>query len=184
MKKHITLFLTFAFIVFLADAQNIKIKEPEFIGNVVFVNDSIGDGLPLEFQQGNLKMKSNGVSFIPGANLIAGKTSMKYYVNGISSPVVLLKKENLYFIVRASSNDFDPIATIKIFKMTITKKSRTIEVVSMSSMGRQNDPTITLVTFKGKKYGVNSYIIEISTIEPGEYAISTIEGNFYMFAIK
>jgi hypothetical protein len=183
MKKSILLGLILCSFI-LAQGQDIKIKEPEFIGNVVFVNDSIGDGLPLEFQQGQLKVKSNGASFIPGASLVAGKTSTRYYVDGVTSPVVLTQKSDLKFIVRPTSNLLDPVTTVKIYSMKVIKKSRTIELASYSSLGRQNDSNIKMIAFKGKKYGQNSYLIDIPTIEPGEYAISTTEGNFYMFSIK
>lgn len=182
MKNSVTFFL--ALLPLFCLGQNISIKEPEFVGNVVFVNDSIGEGLPLEYQKATLKVKSNSATYIPFANLAAGKTSSNYVVSGVQSSLVINKNNNLQFILRYYSNDEDPRALIKVYKFKADKKNRFIEVYKVSTMGKQQETEDVNINFKASKYGENSYLIVIPSLEVGEYGISTQEGNFYLFSIS
>ncbi|HPI43702.1 MAG TPA: hypothetical protein PLH91_00590 [Tenuifilaceae bacterium] len=182
MKNSLIFFL--ALLPLFSTGQNVSIKEPEFIGNVVFVNDTIGEGLPLEYQKATLKVKSNSATYIPFANLAAGKTSSNYIVSGIQSSLIVRKNNNLQFVLRYSSNDEDPRALIKVYKFKTDKKNRFIEVYKVSSMGKQQETEDVNINFKASKYGDNSYLINIPSLEVGEYGITTIEGNFYLFSVS
>ena len=90
---------------------NITIPEPEFSETAVFVNDSIGNGILLEYQS-------------------ALKTKIKYMTTQLilefkmcCSPVTI---DSLYsqFIVRVTDNSINPYELISIVKMKIDNTKR------------------------------------------------------------
>lgn len=169
----------------LLNAQ-VKISEPEYSGNIVYVNDSVGSGIKLEQQTASVITKANGASYVPVVGLFAGKATSKYVVQGSSSPIKIDKKTNLKFIVKVSDNSVDPSTVIYVFKLNPEKGIRTIEIASANMVGDSKSGDIKYLTFKSKKYGQSSYLIELDNIESGEYAITLASRRdiFNMFSIK
>ena len=50
MRRNLLILSFLLFSVSLLNGQKIKVKEPEFSGTAIFVNDTIGDGILLEHQ--------------------------------------------------------------------------------------------------------------------------------------
>jgi len=185
MKK-IALIIFLSLTIGSAFSQEIKITEPEFIGNILFVNDTIGVGVKLEQQVCSLSSKSNAASYVPFVGLAAGKSKTMSVVNGSSSPVKIEKKEKIQFIVKVANNSVDPSTIINIFKLTSEKDKRTLELASAKVIGGSKAGDIQFIPFQGKKYGESSYLIEISSLEQGEYAMTLAERRdlFHMFCIQ
>jgi hypothetical protein len=167
--------------VVTAKAQVIKIVEPEFAGNVVFVNDSIGNGITLEKQTSFIKSNGNASLYVTGI----GKVKSSSIVKGNKSDVRINKKTNLMFIVRVTDNSIDPVSVINVFPLQQKADKRYVEVGSATTFSGTKANDIAFLQFKGKKYGTSSYLIEISNIEPGEYAITLPERRdiFSMFGV-
>ena len=183
MKK--LLFITLLFSCIALNAQ-IRIEEPEFSGNVVFVNDSIGDGIKLEIQTASIKTNSNGAAYVPVVGLFAGKATSKNAIQGTASTVQIDKRTKVQFIIKVSDNSVDPVTVINIFKLKVEKNKRTLDVASASALGSSKSGDITYLPFQGKKYGKSSYLLTIENIEPGEYAITLANRRdiFNTFGIK
>ena len=167
------------------NAQSIKIKEPEFAGNIVYVNDSIGNGLRLEQQASSMKTSANAAAYIPVANLFAGKATTKSVIKGCCSAVQITEKSNIRFIIKVTNNTVDPTTVVNVFKLKQKKDTRTVELASASSFGSVKSGDIDFISFVGTKYGESSYLIEIPNLEVGEYAITLAERRdfFNMFGI-
>lgn len=180
-RKFFLAFLSLGLMTF-ANAQTIKISEPEFAGSMVYVNDTIGSGIPLEKQVCSMKTKAGASMYIVGV----GKVTSSSVVKGKSSPVRIQKKENLQFIIRVTDNSVDPSTIINVFKLTEKKDTRTVELASAGTFQASKSNDIQYLPFVGKKYGDSSYLIEISSIETGEYAITLPERRdlFYMFGVE
>lgn len=166
--------------------DNIKITEPEFAGNIVYVNDSIGKGLRLEQQTASTKSSANAAAYIPGARMVAGKATSKNVINGCCSPVQIDQKTNVRFIVKVKDNTIDPTTIINIFKLKQEKNKRTVELASTNTWGTTKSGEIEFISFYGTKYGESSYLIEIPALESGEYAMTLADRRdfFNLFQIK
>ena len=184
------IFLTLVYFITISNsikAQNINIIEPEFIGKIIFVNDSVGNGQFLEFQTSSTQSKVNAALFIPFVNFFAGKVKILSVFNGCCSPMIINKSKNLMFIVKVKDNSIDPETIIKIFKLksNTKKNNRTIEISSASTTEAKTG-NINYINFKSKKYGETSYLIEVDSLENGEYAIinSSNKDVYNLFAVK
>jgi hypothetical protein len=183
MKK--LLFIAFVFNCIVLNAQT-KIEEPEFSGNVVYVNDSIGSGIRLETQTASIKTNANGMAYVPVIGIFAGKATSKNAIQGVASSVQIDKRIKVQFIVKVSDNSIDPVTVINVFKLKVEKNKRTIDLASASALGSSKSGDIAYLTFQGKKYGKSSYLLTIDTIEPGEYAITLANRRdiFNLFGVK
>ena len=90
-----TIFFTTFFLLFVncVIAQTINIKEPEFAGNIVYVNDTIGNGIRLEQQTASSKTSANAAAYIPGARLVAGKATSKMLLTAVVLQYKFNKKQ-------------------------------------------------------------------------------------------
>ena len=150
MKKNLLILLFLLFSITKANCQkgkNIRITEPEFSGNAVFVNDTIGSGVLLEQQTatiGKVKLRSK-------------ETSLE--VNSCCS-TVFADTINSQFIVRISDNSINPDDVISIVKMNIENNKRSWKFSKPET-----------VEFKAKKYGTSSYLITVPKLTIGQYGI-------------
>ncbi len=183
MKK---IFCIFSLINFAFLNAQIKISEPEFSGNIVYVNDSVGSGIKLEQQTASGSTKANGASYVPVVGLFAGKATSKNIVKGSTSSIQIEQSKKISFIIKVSDNSIDPTTMVNIFKLNSESDSRTIEISSAKVIGGEKSGDIKYLSFNGKKYGQSSYLIEVDNIEKGEYAItlSSRRDLFNMFGIK
>lgn len=148
--------------------STVSLSEPEYVGNISYVDSS--EGLTLEKQRASTKLRS-GMFTVKSSNIVKGATS----------PVRVSSGEAVRFIVRAASNDVDPVQVINIFQMTSNakKKYRQLEV---SKAGRFSGSgmNIDFIPFTSKKYGKTSYLITLNNLAAGEYAM-TLDGSRDMF---
>lgn len=180
--KTISIIITILLTANYTFSQNIKILEPEWEGNAVYVNDSVGSGLELEKQKAYSKANANASLIVTGV----GKVKAKSCVNGGSSNVIINSNKNIQFIVKHSSNKVDPRMIINLFKLESDSKKRCAEVASLGSFSGSKTRNIDYVQFTAKKYGETSYLITIESIEDGEYAL-TLESSrdvFNLFSIQ
>lgn len=181
MKIVFVLICSFLFLNEL-HAQRFKITEPEFSGNMVYVNDTIGEGISLEKQTCSTKTQGSASLYITGI----GKVKSSSLVKGYQSDIRINQHSKLNFIIKVTDNSIDPITLINIFKLEQKKNYRLVELGASGTFSGVTSNDIKFLKFKGKKYGTSSYIIEIDSIEPGEYAITLAERRdlFNMFGIN
>lgn len=162
--------------------QNTTIPEPEYTGNIVFIED--GQSKPLEKQKASTKAKAGASMYIVGV----GKVKASNVVTGVRSPVRVPKKDSIQFIVRVFDNNVDPFELINIFKLeqNPNKNNRFIEISSVGTFSGASSNDISFIPFQAKKYGEKSFLVQIDKqLVPGEYAI-TLEGTretFNMFGV-
>jgi hypothetical protein len=147
MKSNLLILSLLLFSVSLLNGQTIKVKEPEFSGTAIFVNDTIGDGILLEQQtatMGKVKLRSK-------------ETSLE--VNSYCSPV-FADSINSQFIVRVSDNSIKPDDVISVVKMNIENSKRSWKFSKPET-----------VEFKATKYGTSSYLLIVPKLTIGQYGI-------------
>ena len=147
MKRNLLILSFLLFSVSLLNGQTIKVKEPEFSGTAIFVNDTIGDGILLEQQtatMGKVKLRSK-------------ETSLE--VNSCCS-TVFTDSINSQFIVRVSDNSIKPDDVISVVKMNIENSKRSWKFSKPET-----------IEFKATKYGTSSYLITVPKLPIGQYGI-------------
>ena len=147
MKRNLLILSFLLFSVSLLNGQTIKVKEPEFSGTAIFVNDTIGEGILLEQQtatMGKVKLRSK-------------ETSLE--VNSCCS-TVFADSINSQFIVRVSDNSIKPDDVISVVKMNIENSKRSWKFSKPET-----------VEFKASKYGTSSYLITVPKLPIGQYGI-------------
>ena len=161
MKRSLLILSFLLFSIAQANCQevkNIRITEPEFSGTVVFVNDTIGNGILLEQQT---------------ATLEEGIVTLKYAVKHCCSSV-FADTINSQFIVRVSDNSINPNDVISITNTKIENTKRTWKYSKPET-----------IEFKAKKYGTSSYVISVPRLHPGQYVISFKNSNSVnLFGVK
>ncbi len=175
MKKIIfsTVFAMFSMFGF---AQADAVYEPEYVGQICVVNP---DGSHTLLPKEKVDMKSSSSKFgmipIPGSSLL-DKSKTCAVVKGVSSQVVF-PAGKLTLIFRAGENKKDPKEFIGFVKFEVKKNKRQAQVAKSSLLGGISvNSDFNDVPYTAKKYGEESYIIEIDNIEAGQYAFSY--GNF------
>ena len=147
MKRNLLILSFLLFSVSLLNGQTIKVKEPEFSGTAIFVNDTIGDGILLEQQtatMGKVKLRSKETS------LEANSCCSTVFADSINSQ----------FIVRVSDNSIKPDDVISVVKMNIENSKRSWKFSKPET-----------VEFKATKYGTSSYLITVPKLPIGQYGI-------------
>ena len=147
MRRNLLILSFLLFSVSLLNGQTIKVKEPEFSGTAIFVNDTIGDGILLEQQtatMGKVKLRSK-------------ETSLE--VNSCCS-TVFADSINSQFIVRVSDNSIKPDDVISVVKMNIENSKRSWKFSKPET-----------VEFKATKYGTSSYLLTVPKLPIGQYGI-------------
>src|SRR5664280_2250325 len=101
MKRNLLILSFLLFSVSLLNGQTIKVKEPEFSGTAIFVNDTIGKGILLEQQtatMGKVKLRSKETLL-----------EVNYCCSTVFADTI-----NSEFIVRVSDNAINPYDVISI----------------------------------------------------------------------
>lgn len=155
------------------EAPEITCSEPEFIGEVFFVNPDDGTPVKLEKQTVMMRSRVNATGIIFGI----GKAKTKMVVEGTSAAVRLDGSKPIQMIVRAVDNNTDPMAIINIFRFECSKKQRLAELASVSTFGSVKTGKLDYVSYSGKKYGESSYLLTLDKCEPGEYGITVQNPN-------
>ena len=161
--------------------------EPEFSGNIVFVDNGVAT--PLEKQKASASTKVGASVYITGV----GKATGYNIVKGVKSPVRINRANDYEFIIRVKDNTIDPREVVSIFKLEQKihkKENKSFRFLAVSDAGTfsgSKSLDIDYISFNAKKYGESSFIISIDTpLESGEYAITLEDsrGTFNMFGIE
>jgi len=159
------------------NTQQSGIKEPEWIGQVVYVDNQ--ETLELESQKAYFKGNESASVFIIGI----GKYKEKWMVKGNKSSFRIKSNNNIKFIVNAGSNELNPKSVIKIVKLLTNKKNKRYYIESSyGTYTGSKSGDLDLVSFKAKKYGETSYEVLIPNVGDGEYAMiinDSIDWNLF-----
>ncbi len=147
MKRNLLILSFLLYSVSLLNGQTIKVKEPEFSGTAIFVNDTIGDGILLEQQ----------TAILGKVKLCSKETSLE--VNSCCS-TVFADSINSQFIVRVSDNSIKPDDAISVVKMNIENSKRSWKFSRPET-----------IEFKTTKSGTSSYLITVPKLPIGQYGI-------------
>ncbi len=143
-----------------------EIKEPEWVGQVVYVDN--GKTTELESQKAYYKANSSVSTFIIGV----GKRTMKHMVNGNKSSLRVKSNNNIKFIVKTHTNVLNPKSIIKIVRLLTDKKNKRYYIGTTSgTFSGSKSGDLDLIKFKAKKFGKSSYEVLISNVGDGEFAI-------------
>lgn len=173
VTRKITNPLTFFLILFFLFNNFLQAQEqyePEFIGEVLIIklNDEI-ELLSKEFPE-----YSSGISF--SANSF---NAHSLNLKGKNSVTKLANHNPLKLVVRALDNNSDPLSIITIYNFKTKGNKRTI-LLSENNEGtllKSKNHTKGLLNYKAKKYGQNSYLIELDNLQKGEYGIIVTNPN-------
>ncbi|MDP2692581.1 MAG: hypothetical protein Q8O88_02990 [bacterium] len=164
-------------------AQEITVAEPEFEGQIFYVDNNTQ--VDLEDNVYSSKQGSSVGRMISGI----GKVKATIVVKGNTSPVQLKKKENMFFICNYNgTNATLPTKIIETLKFEKKRETREYVVASSSNVSGQTEGgVVDFVKFQAQKYGNHSYLVEFVDLRPGEYGFS-IGGedsgkNVYMFTV-
>jgi hypothetical protein len=147
-------------------AQTVTVEEPEFINTSVFVKNNtsikLEKAIPHEYSRPTA-----------GSILVGGYGRVRFnQVKGSASSVKIQNDEKLTFIVRAYTNEIDPVDAIAIIKLEVTGSNRKYRVMQDDLFGQSKSADIQYISYEAKKYGKSSYMIVLNQKpEPGEYAI-------------
>jgi hypothetical protein len=164
------------FLLSSAPAQEINIHEPEFTGIILLVKDS-NTSEKLEKQKA-----STGTKADVGAALFGiAKGKGMNIVTGASSPVRVENGEKVKLIVKVKENDRDPMEVINVFRLEqdLTKDKRVV-IVGTVNFNKTSSANIDFIPFDATKYGASSYLVELSNLSSGEYAL-TLDGSRDVF---
>lgn len=126
---------------------------------------------------------AGGVSSAAGTvSGLAGSSGMDVvFKGGHSSYVLDANGKDVRLLIKAESNETDPMDCYRIVRFNSSKKERRIQWIEFESslIGTKKTRNAGYVQFAGHKYGQQSYLLTIpaSELEKGEYGI------FYMSII-
>lgn len=147
--------------------NDISIPEAEFSRGVVYIKSN-SEGIPLESTHMASKVKSsNGIKLIG-----LGKVRQSSTVAGKHSSVILPSKNVLRFIYTCSDNNENPNDIILLYHFKIKENDREVEIGSKDEWGQTTEGAENFVSFSAKKYGKNSYLIEVKNLKAGEYGFT------------
>lgn len=161
-----------ASVLAIGPAHAQKMTEPEYIGQVNYINADSTTTL-METEPASMNTKNNGLSFVPVAGMFLGKGQAFIAVKGTKS-MTKLPAKGIKFLVRVKDNDEDPKGQVGIIKFDVKKKERRYLMAEAGLVSGVKDK-ISLNDFKYevKRFGEKSYLIEVGDLKPGEYAITT-----------
>lgn len=168
MKKLVIVFLVALFFCPLA----LLGQEPEFEGIFYFLSKGDSTSTPtlrLEQQECRVKAKYNTASYIPYANLVAGKHKTMCSVKGEQGSTRTALSDTLRVVVRVPNNRVNPHVHFNAFKMVVEKEKRYIFSEEYEK-----------VPFAAERFGESSFCLTFTGLQPGEYAI-TEDGKRTLF---
>lgn len=153
-------------------AQQPKAAEPDYIGIFNYLDVANNKLTPLERQTVQVKAKAKAFGF--------GGAEGYVEIKGDRSSVRFKANDDLYFVVRASSQQVDPSTVIQFFMMQIVKGARQLKMVKVSAFGavNSNKQNESMIPFNTAKYGESSFkIVPSQGLPMGEYCFSTTTGQ-------
>lgn len=143
----------------LSSIAQINVSEPDFEGEVLAI---LNDSSAVLLEKVNAQVKIT--------DQLMGPTK-KIDVTGKTSPI-RLKQGKIQIIVRSVDNNTDPMSIIRVFKFSIGKTRKATMAKQNEITGKISYNQFKYVSFTGKKYGKNSYLLTINDISAGEYGIT------------
>lgn len=179
--SHALSLLLFFFLSNSLHAQQIEIPEPDFSGIILLVRDQLS-GEQLEKQ----KASSGSKASVGAALFGVAKAKGMNFVNGAKSPVRMNQTNSIRLIVKANDNLRDPMEVINLFSLEPDPdKDRRMIVTGTVNFNKSTAAAIEFLPFRASKYQSSSYLLEIPSLPPGEYAL-TLDGTrdvFNMFGV-
>ena len=126
---------------------------------------------------------ANNVSSAAGAaNVLAGMEGMDVVFDGGSSTYQVKGSGDINLLIKGENNETDPMEIYRIVRFVKSKKDRRVQWMQFEPalIGSEKAQKAGYVSFKGHKYGTQSYLLTIpaAELEKGEYGI------FYMSIIS
>lgn len=176
MKK-ILLFFAVVFLVASAGAQDLPtIPEPEFIGEAIIARPDVGDHRKLPKERASRRTAAGASVYLLGI----GKATSKLTLPGKQSTLQVSDANKYLIIVRAESNNYDPVSIIQFIRLKQEGEDynprRTSELASASTLGAIETGNQVYVPFVATKYGESSYALT-ADLTPGEYGIIVNPGD-------
>ncbi len=158
--------------------------EPEFeMEPYVFNADSTFE-TPLPCESAYIRAKAGASMFLTGI----GKVKSYYYIKGFKSSLQIDKNKSNIIINTGGTSPQQTLSIIKLEQLQSKRRWKSGEVGSFTGASSNEDNSVVL---KYKKYGENSVIINIKSLEPGEYCLAitnmmtnTKSAKVYTFSIK
>ncbi len=171
--KRLLIMLLASFSLCQINAQsNVKISEPEFSGQIVYVKTPT-EGILLPKENAQVKTKAGASVYIVGI----GSVKSRLHITGKAAKTRVAKADQTAFIIRAVDNKTDPLQIINIIKFDIKGNARRAEMSKMNSFGGQSSNNMKRLEFNAKKYGKDSYYVVVDNMEAGEYGIYVTNPN-------
>jgi len=158
--------------------------EPEFVGSVfLLMPDSTT--IQLERQNAVGGETTNAASYVPYVGLFAGKTKTMSKVEGVASPVRVSAGTAITLIMRVGDNTLDPTLQLSVFKLEQKKTFRFVETAQYT-LTSTTQGKIQYFPFTAKKFGQSSYIVTLTGLGAGEYAViqAGSVGMFHLFGVN
>lgn len=120
---------------------------------------------------------AGGVANAAGAvNGLAGSAGMDIIFNGGHSDYTVAADGNaVRLLIKAETNEYDPLECYRIVRFNASKKERRIQWLELEPalIGSKDAEKAGYVQFSGHKYGEHSYLLEIpaSELKKGEYGV-------------
>jgi hypothetical protein len=163
-------------------AQEITVAEPDFVGQIFFV-DQNNETTDLETQTASIKTGKSVGRIVSGV----GKVKMRVVVKGEHSDVKFKKSEKLNFIYNNGDNSILPTKVAGLVELIQRKKNREYLVASQSNVSGQTESNqLDWIKYKAKKYGESSYLITFKDLPVGEYGFFLGEedsNDMFLFSV-
>lgn len=123
-----------------------------------------------------METAANASGIADAVSGLAAVNGQDIVFKGANSPYILpAGMKNVRLVIKAQSNEYDPMELYRIVRFTQKKKERRIRWMEFCSslLGSIESEEEGYVNFTGHKYGVQSYLLTIpeSELKPGEYGI-------------
>ncbi len=106
---------------------------------------------------------------------LAGSAGMDVIFKGGHSSYTIKGGQDVRLIIKGEKNDTDPMDNYRIVRFNSSKKERRIQWMEFESslIGSEDTKKAGYVSFKGHKYGEQSYLLTIPAkeLEKGDYGI-------------
>lgn len=154
--------------------------EPEYIGQAITTDKVLLEKTKYEIGYG---MNAGGVAL---AAYGLGKTKISFSVEGETSNTRVHATDTIRIIFNNGNQLMNPSELFSVvkFEVNVKKKNRFV-ITDKKGEEYKVSTTKSKVPAFFKKYGVNSYMIEIPGLTPGEYGIFSIASDSVLcFAVE
>ena len=148
-----------------ADADN----EPQYVGNFAAMGKD-GKYIALE------RVTAEVVTRVRALGFGGGETHVS--VSGAASPIRFKVGEPIEFVVKVASQDKDPLGFVQFYRLKVSHRNRILPAANVGAFGLKATSQVhsSDVTYSATKLGTDFFVITpLTPLQPGEYALSTVE---------